>query len=867
MIMRCRFNVSPLCILLLLASLTVAQATIRQEVLDNGLTVLIEENHTNPVVAVRIFVRTGSMYEQEFLGSGISHFFEHIIHGGTTGNRTEAESRTLLETIGNNTNAYTTTDHTAYYINTTTEHWITGLDLLGDWMLNSKIEQEEFEREKGVVQREIEQGLDNPRRVLSETVRNTRFKVHPARYPVIGYSEFVQQVSRDDLVAYYNRMYAPNNMILVVVGDVTYSDAMVHIRKAFGHAKRRHIPAITLPSEPPQVRTRRAVKEMPIAQAHMSLSFRTVNLTHPDLYPLDVLSYILSNGDSSRLIKRVKDEQQLVYGIRSSSFTPSYAPGSLSIWSTLESKHLSAAEAAILLELNRLKSEPVSAAELDKAKKQKIAEHIFNRETVKQRSQAIGIDMLSTYDPDFSTTYVRNIQKVTAEDIRRVARQYIRPETMVVAVVKPQEQTLASSAEVQTPSADPIVKKVLSNGMTLLMRRNPALPTVTLQAYFKGGVRVETPDTNGLSQLMARLLLKGTTTRGADVIATTFDAMGGSIDANSGNNSFFVNAMVLKDDFQTALQVLADVILNPTFPEAELEKMRRLMLAALARQDDNWGTEIGRLFRATHFSVSPYAMQPGGSEQALQKLNREHVLAFHKKYAKPQNMVLAIFGDIDPAATLAAAEQEFADFQAALVEFPEVAPEPIHTQMRRHVKPTRKQVAAIYLGYPGTTIDNTTDRYALYVLDAVLSGIGFPGGWLHTELRGKQLVYVVHALSWLGLEPGYFGIIAATQPQKVDEVVAIIRSHIDKAKAGEISDEELQRAKRLTLIADRLDMQTNSQLASDAALNELYGLGYDFSQHDQQRLNAVTKAEVQRVAQKYLNHPTIVITTPNTGQR
>ena len=133
---------------LLIAVTGSGQAAVFQTTLDNGLTVLIEENHANPVVAVEVFVRTGSIYEQEYLGSGISHFFEHIIHGGTTSTRSEAASSRLLEAIGNNSNAYTTVDHTAYYINTTTEHWRTAVELLADWMLHSSIMPEEFERER-----------------------------------------------------------------------------------------------------------------------------------------------------------------------------------------------------------------------------------------------------------------------------------------------------------------------------------------------------------------------------------------------------------------------------------------------------------------------------------------------------------------------------------------------------------------------------------------------------------------------------------------------------------------------------------------------------------------------------------------------
>ena len=849
-------------LLLLLSTMSLAQSEVFHTTLDNGLTVLIEENHVNPVVSVYVFVRTGSIYEQEYLGSGISHFFEHIISGGTTSNRSEAENRALLETIGNNTNAYTTTDHTAYYINTTSEHWSTALELLADWMLHSVISEEEFVREKGVVQRELEQGLDSPQRQLFQLANETSYQVHPVRYPVIGYKELVQKVSRDDLVSYYQRMYAPNNMILVVVGDVNTDEALERIRQAFASGARRLLPAISLPEEPPQLGKRTAEKEMDIAQAHLDLSFRTVPLTHPDLYPLDVLSDILSSGESSRLVKRIKDEQQLVYSIDSASFTPAYAPGSLTVWATLDAEQLPAAEAAVLQELYRLQDELVSPEELAKAKKQKIADHVFDRQTVEQRARALGVDMLSTYDPNFGDPYVANIQKVTAESIREAARRYFREETLVVAVVRPKRSAEAVTTTRATAQTTPMVKKVLANGMTLLLKRNAALPLVSMQTYFKAGVRVEIPETNGLSQLMAHLLLKGTTYRSADDIATTFDAMGGEISAKSGNNSFFVTASCLTEDFPNALDVFADVILHPTFPEDELEKMRRLMLAALARQDDNWQAEVTRLFHTTYFTTSPYRMQPAGNEEALQRLQRQDVVAFHQRYAVPNNMVLAIVGDIDIERTTALVERAFMGFQSRPLTLPPIPAEPVHNQTRQEVKQTQKQVAAIYVGFPGTTVTNVQDRYPLHLLDAVMSGIGFPGGWLHTELRGKQLVYMVHAFNWLGLDPGYFGIIAATQPAEAKEVVEIILQNVDKAKAGEISDEEFARAKQLAVIADRLERQSNSEIGADAAINELYGLGYDFSTQEAKRIEAVTKADVQRVAQTYLQHPTIVITTP-----
>jgi len=225
-------------------------------------------------------------------------------------------------------------------------------------------------------------------------------------------------------------------------------------------------------------------------------------------------------------------------------------------------------------------------------------------------------------------------------------------------------------------------------------------------------------------------------------------------------------------------------------------------------------------------------------------------------------MVLALVGDIDIAPTVAAVEQAFTTFAPRPVTFPQVLAEPLPTQERRKVTQTQKQVAAIYIGFPGTTLANLSDRYPLHILDGIVSGFDIPSGWLHNELRGRQLVYVVHAFNWLGLESGYFGIYAATQPDKVHTVVDLILQLMEQASAGQISDEEVERTKEMALVTARLQRQTNDQLASDMALNELYGLGYNFSDYEPESLAKVTKADVQRVAQTYLQYPTIVITTP-----
>ena len=158
------------------------------------------------------------------------------------------------------------------------------------------------------------------------------------------------------------------------------------------------------------------------------------------------------------------------------------------------------------------------------------------------------------------------------------------------------------------------------------------------------------------------------------------------------------------------------------------------------------------------------------------------------------------------------------------------------------------------------------DRYAMAVLDAVTSGIGYPGGWLHTDLRGNQLVYVVHAYNWTGLDVGYFGIYAATYDEALDQAMEIINGHMERITQELVSDEEIDEAKRLCVIMNETQKQTNAALSHDAAIPELYGLGYGYEDDYSARIKEVTKEDVLRVAQKYLKNPVTIIRRPNPDE-
>jgi len=214
-------------------------------------------------------------------------------------------------------------------------------------------------------------------------------------------------------------------------------------------------------------------------------------------------------------------------------------------------------------------------------------------------------------------------------------------------------------------------------------------------------------------------------------------------------------------------------------------------------------------------------------------------------------------------ATLAQVKAKFATF--AKNEGLAIPEEPARPPLKENELYTDKAPvppAVVYVGFPGMSIDNIEDRYPMEVLDAVISGIHYPGGWLHSELRGKGLVYVVHAYNWLGLEPGYFGAYAACEPAKVHDVKKVMLDIFERIKTEDVGDDEFERAKRICITEEQLSKQKNSDQASTAALNELYDLGYDFESKHTERIMAVTKADVKRVAKKYFTHYVMTVSMP-----
>jgi len=853
-----------------IAQRTVASGGVVVAKLSNGLTVIVKATRSAPVVCVRAYVRAGSMYEGRYLGCGISHLVEHLVakgavHEGQSPRQQDTRSR--VSDIGGQSNASTSMGRTQYYISAAAGRAMECIDLIADWMARPAITEEDFRREHGVVQRELELGKDNAGRQMWYAHGADAFRGHPAAVPIIGYEATLRKLTLDDVLDYHRRMYVPNNMLFVVVGDVDVKAALERTCKAFAGFEAGRLPDLSLPPVKPLPGIVRTVRPHPeLKETLEEISFQSIPLLHEDLWPLDVLSTVLSAGESSRLVRKLRRELKLVTSISGSSWTPAWGKGIFNVSFRSAPDKADRAEKAVLHELRAVVGQNVSDDELARAKRQMIADFVYSQQSVESISQMLATDYLSTGDPGFSRDYTRRIQAVTAEQIRRVARKYLTFDRMVVTRLVPPGRFAAAGGSGKAAAKSSAVTLELPNGLKVVLNATDAVGLVSMAFVTKGGLLAEEARTNGIGGLMASLSTKGASQRSADQIARFFARAGGSISGACGNNSFYWRAAVLDDSFDEAIAILADVVQRPTFAEKELEILRPIRLAGIDRIKEDWFPELQRFFRGEFFGSAPYGLMTVGRREVVEAATVKQIAAHHRRCIRAGSSVLAIYGNFDVEAASKRVRKLFADLPAGQVELPSPAAPTVPAAGRMKVLKTEKRIAAVLVAAPGMKVDNLEDRFAVTVLDTIISGYQLPSGWLHTELRGKQLVYVVHAYNWAGLAPGAFMVYAAGQPEKAPEVVRIIRRNLKKAAGYKPSQDEIDRAVNTILTADLLGNQSMSDLAMSAALDELYGFGWDFRSKLEGLYRKVTPADVARVGRKYLGGGLLtVVTTPQPG--
>ena len=826
--------------------------------LENGLVIIVCEDHSAPVVSAQAWAMTGSIHEGKWLGAGLSHVLEHMLFKGTTtrpGSRIDQE----VQEAGGYMNAYTSFDRTVYHIDAPNTGATTAIDILCDIMQHATLPSDELAKELDVIRREMDMGQDDPGRRSGRRLFETAYTRSPYRFTIIGYLDIFNELKPEDIRAYYHEKYAPNNVFYVVAGDVQRETVVEQIKKAYAQTKTRALPPNFLPAEPKQTAPREIIEEAPIELGHLHFAWHIPELRHPDVPALDVLAVLFGGGRSSRLYQQVRERQGLVHHADAWTYSPGSA-GLFGMSAMVDADKFSAAREAMLAEIEKVKSLSVSSNEVQKAVKQFVSATLSTRKTMEGQANDLGGSWLAANNLTFSERYLAAVQRVSHADVQRVAREYLTAENRTLYALLPDGAMPKIPPTLETNSDSPIQKFELSNGLRLLVKENHRLPFVEFRAAFQGGVLAENSANNGITQLLARMLLKGTKTRDAEKIATEIESVGGHIDSYGGNNSLGVNAEVLSSDFATGLDLLADVILNPTFPADALEREREVQIAGIYEQKDNLLKSATNAMRRTLFGNAGYGLDSLGTEATVAKLQAADLKSFHQKLVTPDNCVLAIYGDVKTAGVKAAVEKIFANWKPSGTGVPPVSSiqnRTGETPVPLRVEETRdKKQAVIVLGWRATTMHDE-DRYALDLLQETCSDLG---SRLFLRVREKLgLAYYVGAQHFPGLAPGYFSFYAGTEPTKAGLVEQEFLKEAELLRSEGLTAEELKRAKAKIIGQKKIARQDLGSLASLTALDELYGLGYQRTELDDAKFEAVTLEQVKAVAQKYLKPDGFVV--------
>ncbi len=826
--------------------------------LDNGLTLLIKEDHKAPVAAVQIWVGTGAMHEGPFLGAGMSHYMEHMIFKGTP-TRDTGEISGQIDLLGGRINAYTSIDRTVFYVTLPSAHWEEGLDVLSDAVLNAHFPTNEWEREKQVILNEMTMGEDDHSRQLYYLLMRTAYREHPYRHPVIGYRDIFKRITREDLLAFHQQHYIPDNMICVITGDVDAEEVRRAVTERFGDVEKRVAPLHLIPPEAKQVSGRVARKTGPYEVTRMMWAYRATAIDHPDTPALDVLASLIGHGRSSRLNRILKEEKKLVHSIQAFSYTP-LDPGLFVISAEFEPDKESAVFAALNDELENWKQNGFTESEIEKARRIALTGELRTLRTADGQARSIASGQYYTGDPSFSISYLNAVERVDQSDLERVLNTYFKPSALTRVLLEPEGETPAAK---QNRAADEIALKTkrlkLSNGMPLLVRPHHEMPFIYINYTGLGGLLTEPEEQNGINHLMAQLLTRGSRHYTAEELAREAEEKGGSIQSFSSRSVWGLSAEFLSEDAELFQDLFRESLLNPSFNEEEIAKQKTLQLAAIEKQSENPRELAKASLREAVYADHPYRHDVLGEAEDIPLITRRALQDYHAALLRAEKGVLAIFGDITEEEALAMGEAIAGSIPTGGQPTETVGTPFTHTAQRIEQTSPWNQTMLL-IGFPGRSVSDPL-RDELQVLSAALNGLSSTLGMEVREKRG--LVYYIWAIHEAGRDPGLYYFMAGTQQHTAEAVEQEVLKEIERIKEKGLEPEELERAKQKVLGRYALKQQHEAALAQEAALYELMELGFEEAEKSIERIEGMTHDQIRRAAKDLFKPEHMVITLLN----
>lgn len=845
--------------------------------LANGCEMIVMEKHSAPVVAVQGWMRTGGIHESKWTGAGLSHFCEHMMFKGT-GSRPTGVLDQEIRGAGGDDNAYTNSERTVYHITCQSSGFTTSFNVMADMLMDSTFPPEETVKEHSVVYKEIERFLDNPDGVLYETFEQLVYQVHPYRIPVLGYPDRFKRVTRDEVWAYYQERYSPDNCCFVIVGDIDPKTIMPQMATTLSKWKRKSVEPAPIDEEPEQLAPRAATISHPLCKEvpKLMLGYPSIELRHPDLYALDLLASILGDGRASRLSREVKDKG-LASDVSASDYTPMYK-GYFFVAATPDPAKVDAAKDAILKVLDDAKKIKPTEDELARAKQKMKTARVLSQMTAEGLAGSLGSDWIVAGDMDFSDLYVERIQQVTADDVVRVAKKYFSPEKLNTALMLPKEmikkkaevaaqkaadQAAVLKEELNTLKADASIEnasllperavfefKLKENGIRVVVREDHSLPAASLSIASLGGLRWEPPELNGAGNLLGEMLDRGTPGRTKIQLAEEVENLGASLGGFGGRASFGVTATGLSQDLPKLTSLAADCVLHASFPDDELALLKDETLQQIAQEEEDLISVTMKALMPLVYGKHPYARPMLGTAATVKKITSADLKRLHSEWVHPENIAVCFAGDVRAVDALKLVRQNFGALKPGTFKAPSVpTATPLTKAETNEIHKEGIQGAVLMLAFPGADV-NSPDREQLDMMAGVLSGLG---GRLNTALREKQgLAYAVGVFNSAQLDGGAVVFYIQTDAKSLAKSEEGMWKETKLLRDEPAKQKELESVKNYLVGSEAIELQNQSGVAKSLALSQLYGQGAAQVFARKERLEKVTPQTLEDAAKKYL---------------
>ncbi len=884
--------------------------------LPSGQKVIVKEIHDNNIVKIDTWINTGSINEDNKT-NGISHFLEHLFFKGTQKNPTGTFDK-ILDSKGATVNAATSKDYTHYYIEIPSADFDLALDLHADMLLNPMIPRKELERERPVVIEEISKTKDSPANRMFDNLYTLIYEKsnHPYKRTVIGKKEIIQNVTREEILNYYNKFYTPDAFTTVIVGDVNSAQALKKVENAFnnnnpknqnsqnslnsdknqknkpkqtGQTTKSPLYSKQVKIKYPKVKPLTGIEEkidtMDVNKTHLMIGFLAPKFSDDkETYPLDVLSTILTTGKSSILNQKIKEEKDLVRSISSGNYSQKDS-GIFYIYATIDPQREKQAKDEIIKEIKKIQQGILSDSAVSKAKNQIKTDTYYARESISNIAEELGYSYtFSSGNENYYDNYLKNIEKVTKQDIINAANKYLTTDKYALSIVRGNNFKEISDVKKDSNSdctnnklieqKENTKKVLLENGANLITKKKTTNSIIAFDISIKGSKAIEKVPASAL--LAAAAATHGSENYTNTQFAQFLDENGIKLGVASSNDVFSISMQVTKNNLDKAFIVLDEVLNKPVFPDSEIEKIKTRKIKDLKSISDTPSRFVFDEFKKLAFKDTIYGQNSTFILNNIEKAKREDIVDFYSRVINPCNMSISVVGDVDEDFVAQkfneiikpCDKENCSKFSFKTQKFTPYKPQ---NNIETTIYKNEVQANWLALGYKTCGTLSEKDRKDIAVLNVINAILGEGmSSRLFTKLREeKGLAYSVGSNLSANILDGVFMAYIGTNSNGIEQAKQGILDEFEILKKEMVTTQELNDAKNKIMGQFLFSLETNMAEADLLSSYDVLGRNLDALEEYKKLILKTTQSDIIETANRYFSQPyiyTVVKEKPQQGK-